>query len=549
MALSQRRIGLLFAVFVLLLAVAAARALQLATLSSGHLSSLAYAEHVSTVTVPAPRGSIVDRNGALLAVTQPAEDITATPQQLRDPAAVAAKLAPLLRTSASALEADITDPIAPDWTRLARQVSPATAAAVMRLRITGIGLTPDPRRVYPDDYLGAQVLGGVGTDGNGLAGVELEYNRQLAGSAGRQTVVYDGQGQPIRVAGPTAVAGRTVQLTIDAALQQWTDSVVSATGEEYMALHATAIVLDPRSGAILAMSNWPRVNANDAAVVGLSENYAYQLDYEPGSTFKVVALAGALSDGIIAPQTKFVVPYALPVADRVIHDSEFHPTEVLSASQILAQSSNVGAVKIGELLGDDGMYSWIRRFGFGSPTGIDLPGEERGIVRPVAQWSGSSIGNIPIGQGVSVTPLQIAMAYAAIANGGLLRVPRIVSSVGGVAVREPRARRILSPIVAAELRRMLEGVTAAGGTASEIQIPGYELAGKTGTANKVVHGTYSDRDYWASFVGFAPAQDPQIEAVVLIDQPQHYFYGTEVAAPAWQRIMDFALPYLKISPR
>ena len=549
MALSQRRIGWLLAIFGLLLSVAAVRALQLATLNSGRLSSLANAEHVTTITLPAARGSIVDRNGALLAVTEAADDITATPKQVRDPAATALALSPLLHVSVAKLEADITHPIAPDWTRLAVSVPAATAAAVKKLGIAGVALTPDPRRVYPNDYLAGQLLGGVGASGTGLAGIELQYNRQLSGAAGHQTVVFDGQGRAIHVSGPTAVAGRPVALTIDAPLQQYTDSVVAATGEHYMAQHATAIVLDPRTGAILAMSNWPRVNANDSAKVGLSENYADQLDYEPGSTFKIVAIGGALSDGLISPDTKFTIPYGLQVADRVIHDSEFHPTEVLSTRQILAESSNVGAVKIGELLRDNGMYDWVRRFGFGAATGVDLPGEEQGLVPPVARWSGSSIGNIPIGQGISVTPIQIAAAYAAIANGGLLRTPHVVSSVGGVPAAVPAARRILTPAVAAELRSMLEGVTRAGGTASEIQIPGYTLAGKTGTANKVVNGTYSNKDYYASFVGFAPAQNPQIEAVVLVDQPQGgYIYGTEVAAPAWQKIMDFALPYLKIAP-
>jgi cell division protein FtsI (penicillin-binding protein 3)/stage V sporulation protein D (sporulation-specific penicillin-binding protein) len=366
-------------------------------------------------------------------------------------------------------------------------------------------------------------------------------------------VVFDGQGQAIHVSGPGAVAGKTVQLTIDAALQQYTDSVVSATGEEFMAENATAIVLDPQTGAVYAMSNWPRVNANDSSQVGLSENYADQLLYEPGSTFKVVTIGGALSDGIISPDTSFTIHDCIQVANYCIHDSTEHPTETLTTSGILAHSSNVGAIEIGEKLGDQQLYDWMRRFGFGTPSGVDLPGEEAGIVSPVANWSGSSIGNIPIGQGVSVTPLQIADAYAAIADGGLLRAPHVVSSVGGVAAPLPKAKRILSPVVAAQLRGMLEGVLGPSGTASEISIPGYTLAGKTGTANKVVdvhgHGTYSDKDYVASFVGFAPAAHPQLEAIVVVNQPEgSEFYGTEVAAPAWQKIMDFALQYLKIAP-
>ncbi len=549
MALSQRRIGWLLAVFALLLAVAAGRALQLATVNAGHLSSLANAEHVATITLPAPRGSILDRNGDLLAVDEAADDVTATPKQVRDPAAAALKLAPLLGVPVAKLEADITNPIAPDWTRLARQVPAATAQQVLKLGIPGIALTPDAHRVYPGDTLAAQVLGGVGWNGEGLSGVELQYNRALSGVAGHQTVVYDGQGQPIHVTGPGAVAGKTVQLTIDAPLQQYTDSVVAQTGEAFQALHATAIVLDPRTGAIYAMSSWPRVSANDSAVVGLAENYGDQLIYEPGSTFKIVAIGGALSDGIISPDTTFTIPPCIQVANYCITDSETHGTELLNTKQILAHSSNIGAIEIGEKLGDQGLYDWIRRFGFGTPTGVDLPGEEPGLVPAVASWSGSTIGNLPIGQGVSVTPLQIAAAYAAIANGGVLRPPHLVARVGGASVPIPTGHRILTPTVAAQLRGMLEGVLGPSGTASEISIPGYSLAGKTGTANKVVNGTYSHKDYVASFVGFAPASNPQLEAIVVVDQPQgSEIYGTEVAAPAWQKIMDFALPYLKIAP-
>ena len=549
MALSQRRIGWLLGVFAALLAIAGARAFQLATLNAGKLSSAANAEHVTTVYVPAERGSIIDRNGTLLAVSEAADDISATPKLVRDPASVALKLAPLLHRSVAAIERDLVKPTSSvNYTLLARQIPAASAKQVKALGIPGIALTPDPRRIYPNNYLGAQVLGGVGTSGAGLGGIEHEFDTQLAGTPGVQHPVFDAHGQPISVPGTTAVAGQTVQLTLDAAIQQYSDSVVSATGEKYRALDATAIVLDPRTNAILAISNWPRVNANDPASVGLARNYAIGLNYEPGSTFKIVAIGGALSEGLISPVTSFTVPYAYRVADRTIHDSEFHPTEQLNTSQILARSSNIGAVKIGQTLGDNSFYDWTRRFGFGALTGVDLPGEEQGIIPTVAQWSLSSIGNLPFGQGESVTPMQIATAYSAIANGGLLRPPHIVSGVGSVPTRLPRATRILTPQVARQLRVMLKGVFGAGGTASEIHIPGYELAGKTGTANKVINGTYSNKDYVASFVGFAPEQDPQLEAVVMVDQPRGAVFGTQVAAPAWAQIMTFALQYLKIAP-
>jgi cell division protein FtsI/penicillin-binding protein 2 len=393
------------------------------------------------------------------------------------------------------------------------------------------------------------VLGGVGTEGNGLGGLEQQYNTALRGQPGIQPVIYDGKGRVIHAGGTTPVTGATVQLTLDTALQHYTDSVAAATGESYGAEDVVAIVLSPRTGAVFAMSTWPRVNANVPTKVGVATNNAVGLNYEPGSTFKVVTIAGALSDGVISPSTVFTVPDSIHVADRVIHDADVHPVERLKPGEILGQSSNVGAIEIAEALGPSRLYHWIRRFGFGSPTGVGLPNDEQGEVPAVANWSGSSIGNIPIGQGIDVTPLQLADAYAAIADGGILRPPHIVSSVGGVAVPVPAGKRIISTTVAHQLDGMLEEVTSAGGTAAEIQIHGYRLAGKTGTANKVVNGTYSDKDYYASFVGFAPAQDPQLEAIVMVDQPQGAIYGTEVAAPAWQKIMDFALGYMKISPR
>jgi cell division protein FtsI/penicillin-binding protein 2 len=552
LALRQRRIGVLLAAFALLLAVAAARTLQLTTLNAGSLSSAANREHSATIRIPAPRGEIVDRNGVVLADTQAAYDVTATPSLVGDPSAFALELAPLLRESAAKIAYNLSHPTSSaSYTVLARQVPATTAQDIRSLNLIGLELSLDPLRTYPEDhgYLAAQVLGGVGAEGNGLGGIEQEYNTALRGKAGVQPVVYDGEGTVIHAGGTTPVTGATVQLTLDAALQHYTDTVAAATGESYRAQDVTAMVLSPRTGAIFAMSTWPRVNANVPSKVGVAEDNVIGLDYEPGSTFKVVTIAGALSDGVISPSTVFTVPDQIQVADRTIHDAELHPVERLKPGEILAQSSNVGAIEIAEALGKARLYHWIRRFGFGSPTGVGLPNDEQGEVPAVANWSGSSIGNIPIGQGIDVTTLQLANAYAAIADGGILRPPHIVSSIGGVPVPVSAGKRIISTTVAHQLAGMLEEVTSAGGTAAEIQIDGYRLAGKTGTANKVVNGTYSDKDYYASFVGFAPAQDPQIEAIVMVDQPQGAIYGTEVAAPAWQKIMDFALPHMEISPR
>jgi cell division protein FtsI/penicillin-binding protein 2 len=312
--------------------------------------------------------------------------------------------------------------------------------------------------------------------------------------------------------------------------------------------------MDPGSGAILAMANWPQVNANDpgGSPPGALENRAVGFAYEPGSTFKAITVAGALQQGLITPSTGFEVPGQIQVADRTIHDDVEHGVEPLSTAQILARSSNVGAIKIGLLEGATSFNGWVHSFGFGARTGVELPGEETGFVLPLSHYSGSSMGNLPIGQGQLVTPLQMASAYAAIANGGILRPPRIIRSVGDRLQPEPAGHRVISATTAAELRRMLEGVLAPGGTASEVSIPGYQLAGKTGTANKVdpTTGQYSETAYVVSFMGFAPASDPKLLCAVIVDEPHSAagVFGGTVAAPAFGQIMSFALPYLRIPP-
>jgi len=437
---------------------------------------------------------------------------------------------------------------------LARGLPDAQAQAILHLRIPGIQTTPVTRRVYPRGLLASQVLGMVGIDGHGLSGLEYSSERLLHGRDGQRRIINDALGQPVSITDTKPQApGATISLTLDAALEQRTEDVLSAVGRVYRPKDATAIVMDPRSGEILAMGNWPRVDANNPAGAppAAMQNHAVGFDYEPGSTFKAFTVAGALEQGLITPQTSFYLPPAIQVADRIIHDAESRGAVTLTTAQILAQSSNVGAVTIGARLGKVNFDGWVRRFGFGSPTGVQLPGEERGQVLPVGRYSGSSMGNLPIGQGESVTPLQIATAYAAIANGGILRTPRILRTVNGRPVSVPAGHRVISYATAAELRDMLRGVLAPGGTASEVSIPGYQLAGKTGTANKVdpTTGLYSNTAYVASFVGFAPASDPKLLCAVMVDEPQTgSVYGGVVAAPAFGQIMGFALPYLGIPP-
>ncbi len=324
----------------------------------------------------------------------------------------------------------------------------------------------------------------------------IRATRSCTAAPGRRHVVSDAIGQPVSITEPSREEpGTSLSLTLDANIQQRTEQVLGAVGSVFSPKDATAIVMDPNSGAILAMANWPQVNANDpgAAPAGAMQNRAVGFDYEPGSTFKAMTVSGALQQGLVTPSTPFYVPNEIQVADRTIHDDTEHSPETLTTAQILAQSSNVGAIKIGMLEGASGFNSWVHRFGFGARTNVELPGEEVGEVLPLAHYSGSSMGNLPIGQGELVTPIQMASAYAAIANGGILRQPHIVSAVGGRSRPLPPGHRVISSTTAAALRQMLEGVLAPGGTASEVSIPGYQLAGKTGTASKIdpATGQYS----------------------------------------------------------
>jgi cell division protein FtsI/penicillin-binding protein 2 len=306
--------------------------------------------------------------------------------------------------------------------------------------------------------------------------------------------------------------------------------------------------MDPRNSELLAMANWPPVDPGDLDSADPEDliNRATGFTYEPGSTFKAFTVAAALEEGQVSPETYFTLPPTLQVADRVIEESHPRGTATMSVAEILAHSSNVGAVTIGLGLGSEKLSRWIGRLGFGRPTGIPFPAEERGIVPALDEYSGSTIGNLPLGQGLSVTPMQMVAGYAAIANGGFLRRPRLIESVGEEAVPTSRGRRVIGAGVASQVRSMLEGVLAVGGTASEVDVPGYTLAGKTGTSQVAENGTYSETKYVASFIGFAPAANPRLLVAVIVDQPQGDIYGGSVAAPAFGKIAQFALPYLGV---
>jgi cell division protein FtsI (penicillin-binding protein 3) len=548
----QSRIGSIFAVFFLLLVVAGGRTLYLGVVRADALRKDASDQQLTHETVIAPRGSITDRNGVDLAISEPAQDLAADPYLITNPLGSAQKLAPLLGESPDSVLKELSEHTG--FVYLARALPDRRADAILALKIAGVTGTPVMRRVYPRGPLASQVLGLVGTEDTGLEGLEYSSEGLLRGHPGQRRVVSDAIGQPVSITeSRPAVPGKSLSLTLDANIQQRTEDVLQAVGKVFAPKDATAIVMDPRSGAILALANWPQANVSSPSTSTQEdlEDRAVGFDYEPGSTFKAVTVSGALEDGVITPTTPFNIPDQIQVADRTIHDDTEHPEETLTTEQILARSSNVGAIKIGKLEGEASFNNWVHRFGFGAPTGVELPGEEAGVTLPLSQYSGSSMGNLPIGQGELVTPMQMATAYSAIANGGILRRPHIIASVGGKARALPAGHRIITATTAAALRHMLEGVLASGGTASEVEVPGYKLAGKTGTASKIdkATGEYSKTAYVASFIGFAPATDPKLLAAVVVDEPQTgSIYGGTVAAPAFGQIMSFALPYLNIPP-
>lgn len=552
MARVQHRIGVIFALFFALLAVAALRTLYLGTIRAGALRRAAETQQVSEETLPAQRGTITDRDGVDLAVSEPAEDISATPYLIKDPLRASQQLAPLLGKSQSEVLAALSAHTG--FIYLARALPARRARGVLALKLEGVAGAPTMRRVYPRGGLAAQVLGFVGTEGKGLSGLEYAQSALLAGVAGERRTVSDARGQPISIANVrTERPGATLTLTLDANIQQRAEDVLAAVGRVFAPKDATAIVVSPSTGALLAVANWPQVNANDPAASPASalEDRAVGFAYEPGSTFKAFTVSGALQEGLIAPGTSFDIPDQIQVADRTIHDDTEHANETLTTAEILAQSSNVGAIQIGLREGAPAFNTWVHRFGFGEPTGVELPGEEQGVTLALDKYSGSSMGNLPIGQGELVTPMQMVAAYSAIANGGILRRPHIIAAVNGRPRALPYGHRVISATTASELRTMLKGVLAPGGTASEVSIPGYQLAGKTGTASKVdpATGEYSKTAYVASFVGFAPAADPKLLCAVIVDEPQAgSIYGGTVAAPAFGQIMSFALPYLRIPP-
>lgn len=523
------------------------RAVQIQVVHGAEYQAMAERQHVREFATSSKRGVIYDRNGEELAVSRRMATVGADPLLVVDPEATAAALAPILDMDATDLAGRIRGE--GRYVLLARRVEPSVGESVLALRLRGVVVHPEEKRVYPKGALAPQLLGFVGTDNKGLAGLENQYDDVLSGESGLRRIVGDPFGRTLGVLlDKSGREGSSVVLTIDEDIQFVAEQAVAAAVERYGALKGTAVVLDPESGEILAMANVPHfdTNAFGSEPEENRRNTAVNDQYEPGSTFKMVVAAAALEDGLVTPETSFELASSITIYDRTVHEAhdELPAKRVLTVTEILSQSSNVGAITLGLQVGKERLIEVIKDFGFTQRSGIDFPGEASGSMLAADDWSGSTIANVPIGQGISVTSVQLAAAYGAIANDGVYVQPHLARD----ATLAP-SRRVVSSKVARELREMLL-VTVAQGTGRNAQVAGYEVAGKTGTAQKVLpNGNgYSTDEFVASFVGMVPAEDPALVILVAIDEPTKEHYGSVVAAPVFAEIADFTLRRLAIPP-
>jgi cell division protein FtsI (penicillin-binding protein 3) len=505
------------------------------------------------------RGELLDRQGRELARSVQTVSLFLDPDGL-DAATLdhsAQQVAKILKVKESDLAKEFREAL--DEKRrfiwIARRLDADLAAKITALNLPGIHPQLEPKRFYPNGSLAAHVLGYVGLDGQGLGGVEQSYNQKISGEPGQLFIEKDAKGKAYESYEIAAKPGQTVVLTIDQSIQYLAEQALQNAVQRSRAKSGTVIVLDPRSGDILALANAPTFDPNKVAEAKpeTRSNWALQNIYEPGSTFKVVAFSAAIEKKLARPEDHIDCQMgAITVAGRVIHDH--HPFGSLTIAEALAKSSNVAAIKLGVRVGDETMYDYIKRFGFGSKTGIELPGETVGIVRKVERWQPSSIGSIAIGQEIGVTPVQMVAAFGALANDGVRVSPHLVREVrsgdGTVVYRaEPEQRRVISAETAIALRGMLEGVTL-NGTAKKAQLDGYSAAGKTGTAQKIdpKTRTYSSTKFVGSFVGFAPVSNPQVVIIVVIDEPAGAYHGGDVAAPIFREVAEQVLPALGVEP-
>lgn len=521
----------------------------------GSYEERGYSQRLRTFTLPAQRGSILDASRQPLALSVEARDVYADPRFVEDAAAAAAAIAPVLGLDVAPVRRSLVGE--GSFSFVARQVDVSTAQRLEAMQIPGIGFLPVPKRSYPDGPLAAQLLGYVGTDGVGLAGLEYQYQDMLQGSPGELRQEMSPSGQPIvygldELSAP--VPGDDLVTTLDRQFQYQVQAALAAAVKANRAKGGTVIVMDPHSGDISAMASYPGFNANAFAQAeeAAKRNSALVDAFEPGSVNKVITAAAAIQERAVALNQRFEVPDQMVVSGFTIHDSHPHPIEQMTLGDIIAESSNIGAAKVAQQIGKPTMSSYLARFGFGRTTGTGFPGETPGAVPPLAEWSDASLATIAYGQGLAVSPMQMASVYATIANHGVWVQPRLASgAIDGDGVLHPAdpapTRRVISSATADTVTRMLASVVQ-DGTGTLAQIPGYQVAGKTGTALKVDPrtGRYG-RKYVASFIGFLPASDPQVVIAVIIDEPAT-MYGGVASAPLFQQLARYSIQRLGITP-
>jgi cell division protein FtsI (penicillin-binding protein 3) len=538
---------------VLAFAVIAARLIDVQARNRAHYAQLGIAQRLRTVTLVADRGSIFDRNGNDLAVSAARSSVWADPRVVRNPAAYAAKLAPIVGVDQAALRARLSQHEL-GFVYVARQVEKSVERRVRALGLPGVGFVPEAKRYYPAGTLAAPLLGFVGTDNQGLSGLEFGADKILGGRPGRMEIEEDPAGHQLpngQRRGQAPIRGSDLVLTIDESLQYQTERVLAEEVGTTGANGGMAVIADVRTGDILAMANVD-AGANGAPAHAASSNEpdrALTDVFEPGSTNKVVTIAAAIEAGLVNPGTVLQVPSRIVVDGQNYDDVKTHPLQ-MSVADIVRESSNVGTIEIAKALGAGRFDAAMRAFGFGAPTGLHFPGEAAGILLPLDQYNATSMASMPIGGGIAVTAMQMLDVYMTIANDGVARVPRLVAAtIDADGNRTDRAlgatHRVVSSATAASMRQMLEAVVEGDGTGTLAQIPGYLVAGKTGTARKPPYDKPPYK-YVASFAGFAPADHPSLAAIVVLDEPQSNVYGGQVAAPVFARIMQYALAVQRV---
>ena len=554
---SPRRLVALFVMFVLMFSAIGARLFVLQAVQFPRYARLAAEQRGRELTFAAQRGTIFDRSGESLAVSVELQTVFTDPVHVKDAYWTAKQLARVIGLPARVIEKKLHGSFPGDrFEYLARQVAPKVAKEVEKLDLPGVYMRPEPKRIYPSDRLASHVLGFVNADGDALEGIEFQYDDVLRGEPGRMTLEQDPSGRPLPQAEfiyERAEPGRSLYLTLDRDIQLITQEALAQAMRQHGADAASAIVMRPDTGEILALANMPDYDPNHFGDFTDLErrNRAVTDNYEPGSAFKIVTASAGLQEGVFDPSTTISVPDELQVADRVIHDSHYHAVESMTVTEIIEQSSNVGTVMLGLKLEPELIDQWIRRFGFGRETGLDFPGEAAGIVLDLEDWWGSSIGTIPLGQGIAVTPIQMAAAFSTIANGGVWVEPKLVHATmeqNGDMTRSapPARRRVLSRRTSHRMIEILRRVVAEG-TGVMAQIPGYSVAGKTGTAQKPLSTGGYGNSHIASFVGMAPARHPEIVAIVTLDEPDP-IWGGATAAPTFKVIAEEALRQLGVPP-